>query len=97
MIRRIQTIKEFSLKLIDSHYTKDIRREIIQSSVKRYFRLRLQEESGVRRLYRSGEQMAVDRRKKGSASTWFKSRRGGEKVRMIKDNPMRKEDSRERR
>ena len=61
--------------------------------MKRYYKLRLQEGSGIRRLYRSGEKKAVDRsEKKGNATTCFKSHRGGEKVKIMKDNSMRKED-----
>ena len=44
-------LERFSKKMIDSSYTSEVRREILVSGIKRYYRMRLMEVSGVRSLY----------------------------------------------
>ena len=85
---RKQEIKKFSQKMVDSAYGKETRKEIITSGVKRYFRLVLQELAGVRKVYRSREDMKEGRRLKSLWNrTWFKSRRGGTRVSADLDHP----------
>ena len=65
-------LKDFSQKLIDSGYTKEVRKEILASGVRRYYRLRLQDNNKVRNLYRTSEEMQVARSKKtGMTGAWF--------------------------
>ena len=76
-------------------YGRETRKEIITSGVKRYYRLVLQEMVGVRKLYRSREDMKEGRRLKSLWNrTWFKSRRGGTKVSADLDHPTMKEKGR---
>ena len=85
---RIQELKRFSQKMVDSAYGKDTRKEVITSGVKRYSRLVLQELAGVRKGYRSREEMKEGRRLKSLWNrTWYKSRRGGTKVSADLDHP----------
>ena len=53
--------KIFIQKLIDSGYDKATRLEILKAGIKRYYRLRLQEAAGNRRLYRSGNDLLQHR------------------------------------
>ena len=85
---RIQELKRFSQKMVDSAYGKDTRKEVITSGIKRYSRLVLQELAGVRKVYRSREEMKEGRRLKSLWNrTWYKSRRGGTKVSADLDHP----------
>ena len=83
-------LRGFSQKLIDSGYTKEVRKEILASGVRRYYRLRLQDSNGVRNLYRTSEEMLQSRRKKsGLNGAWFRPRRGGKEVATEKNHPRR--------
>ena len=94
---RKDVLARFSQKMIDSGYTKEVRKEIICSGIRRYYRLRLQNIAKTRNLYRNQEEMSNSRKakwKKGRA--WFKPQRRGEKVREENDvrEKRRIEDSR---
>ena len=70
---RMVDIKIFIQKLVDSGYEKETRGEILRSGIKRYYRLRLQEETGTRKLYRSATDMKVGRILKPlKTREWFK-------------------------
>ena len=87
---RVDILKAFSQKMIDSGYTRDVRKEILESGIKRYYRLRLNQEAGVRNLYRTPGEMKASREKKNtSARAWFKPRRGGARNKIQKDYPVR--------
>ena len=58
---RKEELRRFSQKMVDSAYGKDTRHEIIRSGDKRYYRLIVQELAGVRKLYRSREDMKEGR------------------------------------
>ena len=50
----------------------------------------LQEKVGIRKLYRTSEDMREGRVLKPlNTTTWYKSRRGGSKIATILDNPIR--------
>ena len=88
---RKEELKKFSQKMVDSAYGKETRKEILTSGIKRYYRLILQELAGMRKLYRSRDDMKEGRRLKSLWSrTWFKSRRGGSNVSADLDHPMEK-------
>ena len=75
-----------------------MRKEILQSGVKRYYRLRLSSAANVRSLYRSSEEMKSSRSKKeGRTRAWFKPRRGGERNTIQKDYPIKWPGHREKR
>ena len=87
---RVGVLKTFSQKMVDSGYTMDVRKEILESGIKRYFRLRLSQEAGVRNLYRTPGEMKTSReRKSTSARAWFKPRRGGARNKVLKDYPIK--------
>ena len=68
------------------------RKEILKAGIARYYRIRLREVAGVRKLYRLVEDMAHARNLKPlKLKAWFKARRGGEKVAARKDFPLSKE------
>ena len=86
---RVEELRKFSQKMVDSAYNKETRKEILTSGVKRYYRLVLQELAGMRKLYRSREDMKEGRKLKSLWNrTWFKSRRGGTRVLADLDHPM---------
>ena len=86
---RKEELRKLSQKMVDSAYSKETRKEILTSGVKRYYRLILQELAGMRKLYRSREDMKEGRKLKSLWNrTWFKSRRGGTKVSADLDHPM---------
>ena len=75
-------------RFLKSGYGKQMRREILKAGVKRYYRPRLQEEVGGRSLYRSLQEMAPQRSSKQMMTrTWFRPRRGGNKVSLQMDYP----------
>ena len=77
----MSVLRSFSQKMVDSGYEADIRKEILVSGVRRYFRLRLNHEAGIRNLYRTPEEMKSAReRKSTSARAWFKGFSLEEKV-----------------
>ena len=89
-------IKVFIQKMSDSGYDKATRGEILKSGLKRYYRLRLQEEAGCRRLYRSGQDLQQGRTLKPmKVRDWFKPQRGGRKVSNEKDYPTLDQEDRD--
>merc|ERR1711873_323483 len=81
-------IRVLTQKMSNSGYGKQMRREILKAGVKRYYRLRLQEEAGGRSLYRSLQEMAPQRSlKQMKTRTWFRPRRGGNRVSLQMDYP----------
>ena len=88
--QRVSVLKRFSQKMIDSGYAADVRKEILESGIRRYFRLRLSQEAGIRNLYHTpGEMKSARDRKSTSAKAWFKPRRGGARNSVQKDYPIR--------
>ena len=84
---RLQELNNFSQKLIDSGYQEVNRKEILKSGISRYYRIRLLELPGVRKLYRSAADMAKARDLKPlKLKAWFKNRRGGVAARMFETN-----------
>jgi len=85
---RKDVLPRFSQKMIDSGYTKEVRKEIICSGVRRYYRLWLQDVAKTRNLYRNQEEISKSRKAKLRKSrAWFKPQRGGEKVGILKNHP----------
>ena len=83
---RVDILRRFSQKMIDSGYTVEVRREILESGTKRYYRMRLSELAGIRNLYRSSEEMKTSRnQKERRTKAWFKPKRGGERNTVQKD------------
>ena len=89
---RLQELSRFSVKLASSGYTAQNRKEIIVSGLLRYYRIQLQEAAGVRKLYRSADEMRKARILKPlKQKAWYKTRRGGTKVSAAKDFPLGRE------
>ena len=86
---RARILEMFSQKLVDSGYAAEIRKEILESGIKRYFRMRLNEVAKIRNLYRTPEEMKTSRNQKQKATkAWFKPRRGGQRSKILKDYPI---------
>ena len=67
--------------MTDSSYTTENRREVLILGITRYYRLVVQEQSGLRSLYRSTEELKAGRERKSlKVKAWFKIQRGGTKV-----------------
>ena len=76
--------------MANSGYGKDSSKEVLQSGIRRYYRLVLHEVAGIRALYRLPEEMAPTRILKDMKSkARFKPSRGGKKVSLAKDYPVK--------
>ena len=65
---------------------------MIVSGLSRYYRIRLQEAAGGRKLYRSAGEMKKARILKPlKQKAWYKARRGGTRVSAAKDFPLSRE------
>ena len=85
---RLDIIRKFSQKLIDSGHSQEVCKEITKSGLTRFFRLVLLEVAGERILYRSADDMKEGRvLKKFHSKFWFRTRRGGTRVAERLDVP----------
>ena len=79
-------IADFIQKLSDSGYSHPTRMEIARSAIRKYFCQLMNQEAAGPRLYRLADEMAGARMVKSLINkTWFKSKRGGQRVTPAKD------------
>ena len=88
MMDKKPILTDFLQKLADSGYTHPTRMEIVRSAAKKFFQQLMDQEAGGPRMYRSSNEMAKSRKlKELTTKTWYKSRRGGQRITPGKDIP----------
>ena len=88
MVDKRPILTDFLQKLADSGYTHPTRMEIVKSAARKFFRQLMDQEAGGSRIYRSSDEMAKSRRLKELANkTWYKSKRGGQRITPGKNVP----------
>ena len=85
---RKEVVMDILQKMTDSGYSHSSRLKVITSATRKYCRQLMEKDSHGQRLYRSAEDMATSRRLKEIANnSWFKSKRGGQRITQAKDIP----------
>ena len=88
MADRKPIVSDFLQKLADSGYSHPTRMEIVKSAARKFYRQLMDQEAGGSRLYRSSEEMAKSRKLKELVNkTWYKSKRGRQRIISGKDVP----------
>ena len=79
---------------MDSGYDHKTRMKITRSAVRILYRQVTDQESGGQKIYRSSADMAKSRRLKPLLTkNWFKSKRGGKKVTVVKNLPQHQREA----
>lgn len=95
MGEKIEVVKNFLQKMCDSRYNKNTRGEVVKSVVRKHHRQLQEAMSNITSIYYSRKEINM---RKGTSKfqnhPWFKQRRGGNKIKEVKEGKIHKTSKR---